>query len=105
MPPIPPSPPMPPIPPRPPNPPIPPKPPMPPRGTPAPAEAEVEEAVAPVLDVEDVVAAAGYDDPALTDFTRCTVTPSSILYSTKVLSSLSIFPLNINLISSSGNPA
>lgn len=38
--------------------------------------------------------------PAPLPLTRCTVSPSVILYSSKVYSSFKILPLNINLISS-----
>ena len=113
IPPIPPKPggippPIPPIPPKPGGiPPIPPKPggiPPNPGGTPpnpydpvpalSPAPAATPVADWSVEAVEEV------DAPAPLPLTRCTVSPSVILYSSKVYSSFKILPLNINLISS-----
>ena len=101
-------PPIPPIPPKPGGiPPIPPKPggiPPNPGGTPpnpydpvpalSPAPAPTPVADESVEAVEEVGA------PVPLPLTRCTVSPSVILYSSKVYSSFKILPLNINLISS-----
>lgn len=79
--------PIPPIPPRPPNPPnpIPPKPAIPAAPVPVVPYDQVVDVVA--LPVEAVV------PDALFPFTKCTVTLSSILYSSKVFSSFKIFPI------------
>ena len=88
-------------------PPIPPIPPMPPMAAiglaaaglapPAAEPPPREEASAPVLEEVD----GAVDGGALADFpfTTWTVSPSVILYSSRVISSFKILPLNINLIS------
>lgn len=85
-------------PPIPPKPPRPPRPPIPPKPAPAPAPKPAFAYVYEVDDVEvSVVADAVAPEDALAEallpLTKCTVTPSSILYSSNVVSSFKIFPI------------
>lgn len=95
---------------KPPNPPSPPNAPRlgspPPKPAPAPAPTPAPTPPAPKFALDSVEAPV--DAPELAadlPLTRCTVTPSSILYSEMGFSSFKILPLKMSLYSSAGTPA